>query len=41
MTVDFKKNSLNFIRLLAALQVMYGHITEYLDVEIRGGETGQ
>lgn len=36
MKVDFKKNSLNYIRLLAALQVMYGHLTEYLDVEIPG-----
>ncbi len=36
MTVDFKKNSLNFIRLLGALQVMYGHLTGYLNVEVPG-----
>lgn len=31
-TFDYKKNSINTLRLLAAFQVMWGHLVEHLEV---------
>ena len=32
-SIDYKKNSLNTFRLLAALQVLYGHATVHLELQ--------
>ena len=31
-TIDFKKNSLNLFRVLAAIEVLYGHTLEHLEL---------